>query len=78
MPPGQQPGQGEGMSAASGTAPQRENPGNGTDLTTEYAWHLPAPAPPGSGSPLPIIRLPASHLKDASGARSAGRAPPGP
>ena len=62
MPPGAQPGPGEGMSAASGTA-RTGNPGNGTDPNNQIAPHAAAPVPPGQ-----IIGLPAGRLKDASGA----------
>jgi hypothetical protein len=46
----------------------------GTDLkTTAYPRSTPAPV-----SRRQIVGLPAGHLKDASGAASGGRAPPGP
>jgi len=62
------------MNAASGTAPHRDDSGTWDDLTqpnTPHGPRLPV-------SRRQIIGLPAGHLKDASGAGSAGRAAPSP
>src|SRR5258707_12552807 len=65
MPPGPQPGTGEGMSAASGIAPHREDPEQWDGLRQPDSHpsgpRLPFPATTSSGSR-------AGHLKDASGA----------